>query len=297
MYRRSLKIPEANNLRETERNLKMVKAVALMLSLFIMASCAPSGPTEASVPIGSQLPAITNADGVTLRVGMSRAEFEEFYGRTIENGWIINYPDEKINFLSVDDTIVYISTAGFNWSMDNGVEPGMPIERVRELLGEEDRITPEDPENQYPAHDLVYEFEDGSFLSIRYFNNDVSGDGPMGRANTVFTFALYSSFYLREPDEREKLVFGTISDDNSGEGNASVDLSYTTPDAIYDITHESSIKVFFIEYLTDTEYEVYSAEGAGANQTELLPKLEGETINGSLRIETEGTWRVVVKLP
>jgi hypothetical protein len=235
-----------------------------------------------------------NVNGVTLRIGMSRAEYEEFYGRTIENGWIIAHKDAHINVLSINNVIVFLASAltqEKEWSLDNGIEFGTPIERVRELLGEEDYIVPDDPENQYPVHQLVYLFEDGSVLELRYFNNDAILTGI--NANTIVTFTLHSG----ERDIIANSAFGTIDDDHSGEGDALVRLTYTVPDAVYDITHENSIKVLFIEDITGTEYEIYTAEGAGAHIVKIQQKLEGEMVNGSLRIETKGAWRVIVKLP
>ena len=282
--------------------LLIVPTLVLMFSSCSMPAADHKTPPSAK----AHLPSLINMDGVTLGIGTSKAEFEDFYGRTIDNDWMIIFRSGLISATLKEDKITYLGTtlsSGKWWSLDNGIGVGTPIEQVRELLGKEDSNWPEEDTESIGNHRrLIYEFEDGSILALNYFVNYGHNDIKI---NTVAWFNLYSP---------NRGWFGIIDDDHSGTGDALVRLIVpTAPDAIYSITHESAIKVFLIaEKLTifvgnsiiedssfnaGMEYEIINAEGAGLHDAQIHENLGGGLIYGSLRIETEGAWRIVVKVP
>ncbi|MCL1849176.1 MAG: hypothetical protein FWF83_05860 [Clostridiales bacterium] len=279
--------------------------VVTTLTLLLVSCSTPGVKRETPTPVKAQAPALVNEDGVRLGIGTSRAEFEDFYGRTIDNDWMIHFRSEWITVVLKNDEIAFLGTtlsSGKRWSLENGIEVGTPIEQVRELLGKEDRNTPDgDTENMVNHHQLVYNFEDGSMLALNYFVD--FGHGNI-QTNTVAWFGLYA------PNVG---WIGTMNDDHSGTGDAQVSLiSLVTPETIYGITHESSIEVYLdTERSTifdgntrvkDTfdpgiEYEILSMEGAGQHDAQILENIGGECVNGVLRVVTEGAWRIVVRVP
>jgi hypothetical protein len=92
----------------------------------------------------ASLPAISNADGRTVAVGMGRDECEIYYGRPLKNRWFTAFPGKGLSVLPVDNVVAMLNP-GKGWTLDNGVEIGMPIDQVRSILGADDAIDPMDP--------------------------------------------------------------------------------------------------------------------------------------------------------
>jgi len=235
-------------------------------------------------------PTITNADGVTLRIGMSRAECEEFFGLSIENGWQITNRELGVGVLSLDDIIVGLY-CGEAWTLSNGMKTHMPIDEVRELLGEEDSTWPDDPEFQAKAmQHLIYQYDDGSALRIQFFKTD----NELYKADTANNIVISGPGY--DPMD-PTLLNGTTYADVAGEGNAMIE-TFTDFRMVFAVRHtgEGAIKLYFIGD-DETETEIFSGEGDCNGEGKLPLDITDMSEMRSLRVETEGEWRVVVKLP
>ena len=235
-------------------------------------------------------PTITNADGVTLRIGMSRAECEEFFGLSIENGWQITNRELGVGVLSLDDIIVGLY-CGEAWTLSNGMKTHMPIDEVRELLGEEDSTWPDDPEFQAKAmQHLIYQYDDGSALRIQFFKTD----NELYKADTANNIVISGPGY--DPMD-PTLLNGTTYADVGGEGNAMIE-TFTDFRMVVTVLHtgEGAIRLYFIGD-DETETEIFSGEGDCNGEGKLPLDITDMSEMRSLRVETEGEWRVVVKLP
>ena len=269
--------------------------IVLSIALALAGCSAGTAGTEPPADDLASPTTITNADGVPLRIGMSRAECEEVFDRSIENGWRTTNWELGVTILSVDDVIEFITT-GEGWGLSNGVKTHMPIDEVRELLGDEDSIWPED-DSIWPYNDpelaasvmryLVYQYDGGGELRLEFRK----ADNEFYKADTV------SGITIHGPGYDETLEYGVIATDVIGEGNATLKSVFTTPKAVFVITHTGAgaMKVYFIDD-DGAEKEIFSGEGDCNDEVESPLDLMHAGMY-SLRVEAEGEWRIVVKVP
>ena len=252
-------------------------------------SAGATGPYEARNRTST--PTITNVDGVELRVGMSREEFEEFYGQPLEDGWQTPCPDIGVTVMSIDGVIVTLHP-GEGWTISNGVELGMHADKVIDLLGSQDDIFPEYPEFHRMFYNLAYYFDDGGAMSFLFMR-----DGRYGHPDydTIASIVISGASVTDADFVTSGKNLGTISADISGDGDALLeDITVTSPGVTFNITHtgDGAIKVYFIESGSGTERELFSAVGNATGQGRTPGYL---TTRGDLRVEAEGEWRIVIK--
>ena len=264
-----------------------------VLSIVLLLAGCSTGTSATKAPATDKLsspPTVTNADGVTLSIGMSRAECGEFLGYPLENGWGSTNREKSIMVISLDDAVAAIYL-GEDWTLSNGVGLHMPIDEVRELLGEEDLTLPEESEFQEKlVQYLIYKYDDGSTLQLQF----PKIDNEFFEVDTVNSIVVSGPQY--DPVEDTALILGVVTDNIADVGDAMVE-TFTELQTVFAFTHtgEGEIKVYFVGD-DGSETEIFSGEGDCAGEGN-LPSDIIEAGMRSLRIEAEGEWGIVVKVP
>lgn len=232
----------------------------------------PQATNEVKWQIG---PRFTNSDfGGSLYLGMEGEKVTEIFGKQNEDGWLTLY-DNSVFILSVDGRVQYLWLLNnFSWETDEGFTKGTSKSDIRDFFGEPNSQRGANEKLNLDAMDTyVFEDDSGELYSMQLtYDTD----------STLKSVAVF----LDIPDDKQ---LGTVTFQESGTGDTTLDGVSGANIGVLDITHNGSGK-FYVRAYDDKGNEKVMVDTQGKYSGQIaVPDFHPF----SLVIAAEGEWTVV----